>query len=502
LIKVSRFPDSLVLIFSMIVLAQIGTYFLPAGEFDHEVEEVAWSTEQRVTLPEGVDARLAGEEGEVLDGTSGRTIVLPSGSRRLEASNRVKPGSYHSVVAEPLPWHAFLTLIPRGMAAAADIIFFVFIVGGVIAIVRKTGAIDAVIAAAIRLLGTRPLLLVAGMVSLFAVGSSTIGMAEEYMPFIPILVAMCLALEMDAIVAMGIVYIGAGVGYGCAALNPFTVAIAKDIAGVDLGVGMWARWGLLAVMVVIGVEHVMRYARRVKRDRQESLVADVDYTDGFDIPADTRFTTPRIVILSLFAVMIVVFVVGVQQWDWYLTELAGLFLGLALLVAVVARMSGNTLSRTFCAGAAQMTTTALLIGFARTIEVVLKEGRVIDTVVHSIAQSLEGMPSWSAAVGMLGVQTICNFLVPSGSGQAYVTMPIMAPLADLTHIGRETAIFAYQFGDGLTNMIVPTNALLMGMLALGKIPFQRWVRFILPLLLKLYIVAVIALVIAANVYGH
>ena len=150
----------------------------------------------------------------------------------------------------------------------------------------------------------------------------------------------------------------------------------------------------------------------------------------------------------------------------------------------------------FCSGAAEMTTTALLIGFARTIEIVLTDGQVIDTVIHGIAQPLAQVGSGGAAVGMLLVQSACNFLIPSGSGQAFVTMPIMAPLADLTGITRQTAVLAYQMGDGFTNMIVPTNALLMGMLGLAKIPYERWVKFIAPLLLKLFVVAVGALLFA------
>ena len=157
--------------------------------------------------------------------------------------------------------------------------------------------------------------------------------------------------------------------------------------------------------------------------------------------------------------------------------------------------------RSSVAAPAELTKTALLIGFARTIEVVLTEGRVIDTVINGLAQLLQALPRGLSAIGMLGVQTVCNFFIPSGSGQAYVTMPIMAPLADLTDLSRQTAVLAYQFGDGFTNMIVPTNALLVGILALAKIPYQRWVRFVWPLLVKLYVVAILALL-AAVQFGY
>ncbi len=441
------FPDSLVLLFGLIVFAQLATYVLPAGEFERD----------------------------------GRQVV---------------PGTYHRVDAEPLPASTFLTAIPSGLAEAQDIIFFVFIVGGVIAVIRATGAIDAVIAAALRHLGGRPATLIAGMMALFALGSSTIGMAEEYVPFVPILVAMCLAMRMDAVVAVGIIYIGAGVGYACAAINPFTVQIAQRIAGVELTSGQGLRWGLLLVCVVVGVDHLLRYVHRVRQHPESSLVADVFDATGLQTPEDTDLTPRRGAVIVVFVAAIVLFVYGVDAWDWYLTELTAVFVGLAIVTAALGGLGPNRVAVEFSRGAAELTKTALLIGFARTIQVVLTEGRVIDTVVHAIAQPLQGLPGAVSAIAMLGVQTVCNFFIPSGSGQAYVTMPIMAPLADLTDLSRQTAVLAYQFGDGFTNMLVPTNAVLMGILALANIPYQRWVRFILPLLAKLYVIAILALCLA------
>ena len=447
--KKSRFPDSLVLIFAMIVVAQIATYFLSPGEYQRE----------------------------------GRKVLA---------------GTYRAVEAESLPWYSFLSLVPKGMEAGADIIFFVFIVGGVIGVLRATGAIDALLGSTIKGLGSRPSLLVVGMLGLFAVGSSTIGMAEEYMPFIPILVTMCMALRLDAMVAMGIVYIGAGVGYGCAAYNPFTVIIGQNIAGLTPTSGEGFRWILLVVCLAVGVQHLMAYIKRIRSDPTRSLVADVDYSDGFEMPEDVRFTGRRAAVLACFVIGLAFFVYGAKVWGWYLTELGAVFLGMAIVGAILGGLSANDTAKRFCSGAAEMTTTALLIGFARTIEVVLTEGQVIDTVIHAVSGPLQEVGAHGAAVGMLGVQSVCNFFIPSGSGQAYVTMPIMAPLADLSQISRQTSVLAYQMGDGFTNMIVPTNALLMGMLGLGKIPYQRWMRFILPLMVKLYLVAILALVAAVE----
>jgi uncharacterized ion transporter superfamily protein YfcC len=497
------FPDALVLIFAMIIVAQIATYLLPAGTYTREASPQKSAAAETVTLPPG--STIPAPDGGTVIVDEPRRIVLPAGTERSVTGRRVVDGTYRRVEAPPLPWHAFLTKIPVGLEKAAEIIFFVFIVGGVIAVVRRTGAIDALIGAAIRRFGGSPALLTGGMITLFAVGASTVGMAEEYMPFVPILVAMCIALKMDAIVALGIVYIGAAVGYGSASINPFTVMIAKDIAGQPASVWLWQRWVLLAILVAIGTHHVLRYAHRIRIDPEKSLVRDVHYGEAYVMPEDVAFTGRRAVILAAFVAMIGVFVWGVSFHEWYLVELAALFLGMAIVAAIVGGLTPNAVAGSFVEGAAQLSGTALLIGFARTIEVVLSDAQVIDTVIHGIASTLQRAEGLGAAApvisawGMLLVQSATNFLIPSGSGQAYVTMPIMAPLADLTRVGRETAILAYQFGDGFMNIIVPTNALLMGMLALGKIPYQRWVRFVVPLLVKIYAVLLIVLAYAAIV---
>ena len=347
----SRFPDALVLIFGLILLAQLATYILPAGEFERE----------------------------------GRQVIR---------------GTYHAVEAAPLPPFTFLTAVPAGLADAADIIFFILIVGGVFGVLRATGAIDALIGLAIDRLGHRPVLLVGGMVTLFAVGSSTVGMAEEYMPFVPLLVTMCLALGLDAVVALGIIYVGAGVGYACAALNPFTVLIGQSIAGLELTSGQGVRWLLLAVCLVVGVHHILRYMRRVRADPDRSLVHDVSYTAGFDLPADVRVTPARMVVVAVFVAGVGLFVYGVGAREWYLTELTAVFLGIAILAAIVARLSPNRVARAFYAGTADLTTTAIIVGFARTIQVVLTEGQVIDTVIYALATPLQAFPGHVAALGM------------------------------------------------------------------------------------------------------
>ncbi len=442
--------DSLALIFSFIIVAQLMSYVITQGTFD------------RTPFPDNPDRMM------------------------------VVPGTYTPVVAEEsvtLPaWH-FLIAITKGLASAQDIIFLIFIVGGVIEVLRRTGAIDAALHGAVEKLGHSPWILIIGCFAMFSLGSFTIGMGEEYVPLIPIIVTMSLAMRMDAVVAMGMVWIPYGVGWGCAGINPFGVLIAQNIAGVPLTSGWGFRLLMMVAFLALGFHHLYRYARRVQKDPSQSLVAHIDYSQGFEPPHDTRMTGARGLVLVVFLLGIAFFVYGAAQFGWYIGELNAVFFAIGLAGALIARMSPGETSRTFLEGAAAMTAPALIVGFARTIEVVLQDGQIIDSIVNSIAGLLEGLPAEVSAIGMLLLQSVCNFFIPSGSGQAFVTMPIMSPLATLTDVPQQTAVLAFQFGDGFTNMIVPTSALVVGALALGKVPYAAWFRFIGPLMIKILILA-------------
>lgn len=454
--------DSLVLIFAIVVIAQLLTYLVPQGKFDREP----------------------------VPNSPGKTMVVAGSYQPLAEADQTTLW----------PWHCLMA-IPKGLEAAMEIIFLVFLVGGVIKILRATGAIDAALHAAVQRLGAKPWILIAGCLSMFSLGAFTIGMGEEYVPLIPILVTMSLAMKMDAIVAMGMVWVPYGIGWASSAFNPFGVVIAKNIAGVPLESGTGFRFVMLAVFLLIAFQHVYAYARRIRKDPSKSLVAHVDYSTGFDAPDDIKLNGARASVLAVFLIGVVGFVVGAKYAGWYIHELNAVFLGIGIIAAALVRMAPSETSRNFIAGAAEMTSAALLIGVARAIQVVLDDGQIGDTVIQGIASLLDGASADVAAIGMLGVQTVCNFFIPSGSGQAYVTMPIMSPLAELTQVPQETAVLAYQFGDGFTNMVVPTSALVMGTLALGKIPYGAWVKFVTPLLLKLFAAAIVFLMISVRLFA-
>lgn len=454
--------DSLVLISSFILFAQLLSYVVPHGEFERQPYP---DNPQREMVVAGTYTVVSGED----------SVSLP-------------------------PWQ-FLLSITRGFADAQDIIFLIFLVGGVIEVLRRSGAIDAALHRSVARLGHSPWILIVGCFVMFSLGSFMIGMGEEYVPLVPIIVTMSLAMRMDGIVAMGMVWIPYGIGWGCAGVNPFGVLIAQNIAGVPLTSGWAVRMAMMVAFLALGFHHLYRYARRVRTDPSASLVADVDYSNGFETPQDIDLNGPRIAILVIFLLGIVLFVYGAANLHWYIAELNAVFLAIGLAAALIARIPAGETSRTFLEGAAKMAAPALIVGFARTIAIVLEEGQIIDTIVYSIAGLLEGMPADVSAIGMLAVQSICNFFIPSGSGQAFVTMPIMSPLATLTGVPQQVAVLAFQFGDGFTNMIVPTSALLVGGLALGKVPYAAWFRFCAPLMLKIMLLAAVFTVLSIHFGG-
>lgn len=452
----SRMPHTLVLLFGMVVIAWASTYLLPPGEFDRIDDD--------------------GHE-------------------------RVVEGSYHRLPdAERLSPVAVLTAVPAGLSEAREIIFFIFIVGGAFAVFRATGAADAGIGVLLEKLGSRPGLLLGAAMAAFSIGSATIGMAEEFIPFVPILVVLCLGLGFDRVTAVGVICVGYGVGYGAALLNPFTVLIAQDIAGLRPTSGFAFRAVLLVIFFAVGFFYLYRYARRVGADPSASVMAGIEVDDSAAMVPEQHpvLTRTHLVVLGLLIASLGLLIWGIKFWGWYLVEMGAFFLGISILLGLVGRLGIDRTAKSFCAGAAELTTTALLIGFARAIQVVLDEGKVVDTIIHGIAQPLQQLPAAASAVGMLVVQSLTNLFIPSGSGQAYVTMPIMAPLADLVGVSRQVAVLAYQFGDGFTNILVPTNAVLIGILSMAGVPYDRWLRFLVPLMIQIWIVAGVALVVAVS----
>ena len=478
-------PDTALIIFSIIVCAAILTWIVPPGAFDR--------TEMNVP------------------GVGTREVVVPGTFRTVEREDRGVLGTLvHSAgMVFKAPILGFTD------PEAAPIIAFVFLIGGSFAVLQRTGAVDAALRRLVRasqqsrLLG---LMLLPLFMTLFSLGGATFGMAEETVPFVLIFVPLALALGYDSLTGAAIPFIGSAAGFAAAFFNPFTVGVAQGIAGVPPFSGAAFRVGLWLITTALAIAFVMWHAHRVRRDPTSSptyVVDEVKRRGGLQLAdIETSFTRRHRAVLAIFFIGLAVLVWGVLPsaqggLGWYIVEIAALFVALGLMIGTVGGLGGDGTAGAFMDGARQLAGTAVLIGLARGILIVLQDGQVIDTILYSMATALQGTSSSTAAMAMFSVQTAINFFVPSGSGQAALTMPLMAPLSDLVGVSRQTAVLAFQMGDGFTNMIIPTNAVLMGVVALAGIPWSQWARWVLPLQIVLFAVGLTALFIAVSVgYGR
>lgn len=433
------------------------------------------------------------------------TWVIPQGSfatDMVDGRQVVVPGTYEVAPERELlgPWQLFRA-VPRAFADAQNIIFFLFIIGGVLAIIRATGTIDALLGRLLEKLGGRPAVLIFTVIFVFALTSSVMGASAEYIPFVLILVALCRAMRMDPMVAVGMIVAGYGIGYGSAAFNQYTVVVAQGIAEVPIYSGWQVRMALLLPFVLVGAHHVWKYGRGVQDDPERSLLLGVPAPDAGEPPREyPAVTGAHVAVLAAFVGALGLAVWGIANWGWYLTEMGAIFLILGVVVAGIGRIGPSRSADRFVRGAMDLTETALLVGVARGIALIMEDGQILHTIVHGLSIPLSTVGPELAAVGMMVIQSMLNLFVPSGSGQAFVTMPIMAPLADTVEVTRQVSVLAYQFGDGFSNMIIPTNAVLMGILGMAAIPYDRWLRFCFPLVLKLLAMAAVVMV-GAVVFG-
>ena len=453
-------PDAYIIIFIVLIIAAIATWILPAGEFER--------TEM-----------------------NGRTVVVP--------------GTFHHVERNPIgPWE-MLQAIPKGMAEAGPIIFFIFIIGGLLGVIEETGALYAGLSALAKRMKGRESLVIPILMILFGLGGSVFGMAEETLAFIPLMIGLAVALGYDRVVGISISFLGATAGFAGAFMNPFTIGVAQSIAELPLFSGLQFRVVVFIVFMAITIHHVYSYASKVKKNPELSIVKDMPYEE-IDSSVIEKYagevTTTQKLVLTVFIGGFAVLVYGVFKYGWYLTELSTLFLAVAILVGIVAKMDPNLWVRFWIKGAASLTYGALIVGVGRAIAVVLREGRILDTIVYGLSSPLQGLPVGLIGIGMFLVQTIINFFICSGSGQAVATMPIMVPLSDVVGVTRQTAVLAFQFGDGISNMIYPTCGVVMATIAMSKIPYDRWLKYAVPLVIKLSIAATILVYIAAVInYG-
>ena len=460
-----RFPSAFTILFGLIVLVAALTWIIPAGLYQRVPSEAL-----------GKDIPVAGSY----------------------APTAANPQGVFDVVLAPIA--GFYN--PDSYAAnAIDVSLFVLIIGGFIGVVTATGAIDAGIGRAMVRLKGRENWMIPFLMALFALGGTTYGMAEETLAFYVLLIPVMIAAGYDAVVAVAVILLGAGVGVLGSTINAFATVIASDAAGVTFADGLWLRLVILVVSWVVTVAFVMRYAARVKADPSKSLVFDKKAANeahflGAKASAVLPFTGLQQVVLILFGLTFAVMIWGVSSQGWWMAQMSGLFLVAAILIGIIARLGEARLVEAFLTGARDLLGVALIIGLARGIVVVMDAGLITDTILNAAEKSVAGLPKVAFINVIYWIEVGMSFLVPSTSGLAVLTMPILAPVADFAGVKRELVVTAFATASGVVNLITPTSAVVMGGLAIGRVPYERWLRFIWPLLLALTVIIMAALSLA------
>ncbi|HAM99069.1 MAG TPA: short-chain fatty acid transporter [Marinilabiliales bacterium] len=522
--KQRKIPHTFVIVFSIIIMAAIASWFVEGGEYERTQK----------MLPDG----------------SSKTVI--------------ESDSYQRVENHPQTWQIFSALF-EGFVDKADIIVFILLIGGAFWIMNETKAIDVSILAFlnftkklekigwIRKIGINNIIMTLIMI-VFSLFGSVFGMSEETIAFIIIFVPLSISMGYDSIVGVSLCFFAAGLGFAGATLNPFTIGIAQGLSDVPLFSGIEYRLFSWVVISAVGFFFILRYAAKIKKDPAKSLVYDEDqYWRNRNTAENVhiQYETPKAAwitfgvlvlvmglfsfhypisdlrigqsehripimpvltaffgissiyalrksvhffILNLFIFTILYLIVGVMGYHWYVMEIATLFFAMGISSGLAMSYSANKITDLFLAGVKDILSAALVVGLAGGIIVVLQNGKVIDPMLHSIAGAMQDVGKYASLSIMYGIQTLVNLVMPSGSAKAALTMPIMAPFSDLIGVSRQATIMAYQFGDGFTNMITPTSAVLMGVLGVAKIPFEKWVRWVWPLILILFVLGFLLLI--------
>lgn len=458
-----KVPNTYLLIFSLLVLIAALTWIIPGGKYE------------RMLL-------------------NGREVVVPNSFKYVDSH----PQGIFDLFISPL----------KGFVEAALIIGFVLIVGGAFNVLARTDAINSFINKLAKAYKTSKLLqnlFIPVLLLMFSLGGATFGMNEEIIPFVLIIVPICLALGYDSIVGVAIPLIGAHIGFASAFLNPFNVGIAQGIAEVPLFSGIGYRMICWAVSTFVAILFLLWYVNRLKKNPRISPVFEEDEirrkNEHFDViyNNNNHFSLKHKAVLITFVLSLVLLVVGVVEFHWYIEEIAGMFFIMGIVVGIIGGLKSDDLIKAFVDGAKDLVGTALIIALARATLVLSRDANIIDTILYGLSPYIESSSPIFASQKMFIVQAIINFFVHSGSGQAALTMPIMAPLSDLAGVSRQTAILAFQFGE-YTNIIIPTSAVTMGALSMARVPWDKWAKWVLPLMIVLFILGFI-LLIPPNLFG-
>ncbi|WP_050607445.1 YfcC family protein [Clostridium niameyense] len=455
------FPHALFLLFLVIVFCGALSYIIPAGQFD------------RIKV-------------------AGKTIV--------------KANSFHYVKSSYVSIFDIFRAIPNGMVNASNIMFLILLVGGSIEIFSKTGAINAGLITLIRKLGDKgEIIVIVSFTVFFALLGGFLGWIEAAFPFVPLAMAVICGMGYDTLVGVSVCTLGMILGFTAGPTSVYSVGIAQSIAELPLFSGIGFRIVIFITLITISVVHIYKYAKKIKRNPSLSIMKDIDTSDlnyNLNTNEDIEFTLTHKLVLLILCLTFIVTIIGMTKFKWNMNDMSATFVIGSIIAGIISKMTPNKIAENFSVGFQNIAFGALIVGVARGVQWILLKGNIVDTIIYSTSLPLSKLPKCICVIGMFIVQAFINFFIPSGSGQAIVTMPLMVPLSDLLGITRQTAILAFQLGDGFSNIIWFTYGGLMFLLASGKIPYNRWLKFIWPVIWKVFLASSIFLIIAVNInYG-
>lgn len=485
--KKHQFPTAYTVIIIVLLLVQILTFFIPAGNYATLAYDEP-SKEFIIKQPDGKEHKEAATQktldkykvkikvDKFKDGTIYKPVAIPNSYEKI---NMKKPTLFGAIVQ-------FLTSQVQGIAQSVDIIAFVLILGGCIGVVHANGAIDSGMQALSKKIRGKQMLLIILVMGLISLGGTTFGLAEETMAFYPILIPVFLIAGYDTMTVLATIFLGTSIGTMISTINPFSTVIASNTAGVNFARALPLRLTMWAICTIVGMIYVIRYAEKVRKDPKQSYVYDQAEADrkkylGDGLETESKFTWQQKLTLLVFAISFVVMIWGVQQKGWYFTEISVVFLAAGYLMAAVSGLNEHKFVQAFVDGAADLLGVALTIGLARAVSIVMEQSHTSDTIMNFFSQQVSGMSPLIFVWFLFLVYIVLGFFIQSSSGLAVLSMPIMAPLANVVGVDRASVIDCYNWGLGFISLVAPTGLILMSLMMVN-ISFNKWFKFCWKLL--------------------
>jgi uncharacterized ion transporter superfamily protein YfcC len=494
--KKIKFPSAQTVLLLIAAFVALLTWCVPSGQYDR----LAYNKDDNSFIKTSQEASITLEASQkTLDDLQVKIPLEKFTSGAIYKAISI-PGTYQKLKSKPQGFIEFILAPLKGIIQVADIIILVLFIGGLVAIVNFTGAFEAGISRLSNLLKGKEYILIIVVTSLIALGGTTFGLAEETIAFYPILIPIFIAAKYDAIVALACIYIGSSIGTMVSTINPFSTIIASNSAGINWTTGIEGRVVMLIIGLIICILYIIKYAQKVKKDPSKSIIFDqkesIEKRFSYQDSSKTiNFTFRLKLVLTIFILCFVIMVYGVSNLDWWFIEMTGVFFVGALLIGFICRINETIFVDTFIKGANELLSVAFIIGLARGVTILMEDGLISDTLLFYASSFTDGMNKGLFINSMLFVYSGLSFFIPSSSGMAVLTMPILSPLADTVSLGREHIVNTYLLGMGLFNFINPTG-LILASLAIVKIGYDKWLKFVIPLVLILTLVSMLFLTIS------